>query len=305
MHGYFIGLVNRLYFVLIFMTDYYQILGISRKAGIQEIKTAFKKLALQYHPDKNAGSKIAEEKFKQINEAYQVLSDTNDKFMYDLKLNGLYTYSSSAEPAQQTTYSQTYSQEYTRPYSQPTYRYDPAVTRKAYIIGTLIMLVMAIIAYSLYTFMNHRSAHTKYAEALFYIDRSQTHKALDKLDEALYFDDTYAEAYLKRGQLQLEIGRNSIQAYSDFDKAIRYAESPVPEMYFFRALSLFKMGEYHRVIEDCTQALQEKSLKGPAFFLQAAAKKSLQNYQGACQDWQQAYKLGLASSADSLLLYCR
>lgn len=287
------------------MTDYYQILGISKQAGIQEIKAAFKKLALQYHPDRNGGNKAAEEKFKQINEAYQVLSDANDKFMYDLKLNGLYTYSSTAESTRQTTNHQTYSQEYTRPYTQPAYRYDPAANRKAYLVGTVIMLVLAVVGYSLYTFMNQRSARTKYAEALFYIDRSQTHRALDKLDEALDFDDTYAEAYLKRGQLQLEIGRNAIQAYADFDNAIRYAESPVAEMYFFRALSLYKMGEYHRVIEDCTQAIQEESIKGPAIFLQASAKKSLQNYQDACHDWQQAYELGLTGAADSLLRYCR
>jgi hypothetical protein len=65
------------------------------------------------------------------------------------------------------------------------------------------------------------------------------------------------------------------------------------------------MGEYKRVIEDCAQASREEALQGPAVFLQAAAKKALQDHQGACQDWQQALGLGLASSADSLLLYCR
>jgi hypothetical protein len=76
-------------------------------------------------------------------------------------------------------------------------------------------------------------------------------------------------------------------------------------MYFFRALSLYKMGEYNQVLKDCAQASHEEVLQGPAVFLQAAAKNALKDHQGACQDWRQAYELGLASAADSLLLHCR
>ncbi|QHT66103.1 J domain-containing protein [Rhodocytophaga rosea] len=285
------------------MTDYYQILGISRQAGIQEIKSAFKKLALQYHPDRNAGSLVAEEKFKQINEAYQVLSDTQDKLIYDLKLNGYSSYSYTTDTTQQPTYNQTYT--YSRPYSPPTYRHDPNAARKAYGVGTIIILIMAIIGYSLYTFMNQRSARMRYAEALYYIDRNQTYNAFTKLEEAIEFDDEYAEAYLKRGQLWLQLDANSIHAYEDFDKAIRHSKVPVPEMYLFRAMSLLKMRRYERVLTDCAQAIHEPTLKGPAIFLQAAAKKALQDKRGACHDWQQAYELGLTSSADSLLRYCR
>ena len=67
--------------------NYYQILGIDRKATKEEIKTAFKKLAIQFHPDKNAGDKTAEEKFKLINEAHSTLSDTKKKALYDQKLD--------------------------------------------------------------------------------------------------------------------------------------------------------------------------------------------------------------------------
>jgi len=63
--------------------DYYQILGISRNASLEEVKKAFRVLAQKYHPDKNPGSKSAEEKFKDINEAYQVLSDPDKKQQYD------------------------------------------------------------------------------------------------------------------------------------------------------------------------------------------------------------------------------
>ena len=63
--------------------DYYTILGITKKATDEEIKKAFRKLAVKYHPDKNPGNKEAEEKFKEINEAYEVLSDAEKRKQYD------------------------------------------------------------------------------------------------------------------------------------------------------------------------------------------------------------------------------
>ena len=65
------------------MSDYYEILGVSKDADSDEIKKAFRKLALKYHPDRNAGDKEAEEKFKEINEAYQVLGNDERRQTYD------------------------------------------------------------------------------------------------------------------------------------------------------------------------------------------------------------------------------
>lgn len=66
------------------MKDYYQILGVSRDATLEEIKRAYRRLALKYHPDRNPGDKEAEEKFKEINEAYAVLSDPEKRRQYDM-----------------------------------------------------------------------------------------------------------------------------------------------------------------------------------------------------------------------------
>ncbi len=68
---------------MIVTLEYYEILEISRDADAAEIKKAYRKLALQYHPDRNQGDKEAEEKFKAINEAYQVLSDEQKRATYD------------------------------------------------------------------------------------------------------------------------------------------------------------------------------------------------------------------------------
>jgi molecular chaperone DnaJ len=64
-------------------SDYYELLGVPKKAGAKEIRTAFRKLARKYHPDLNPGDKASEEKFKQLQEAYDVLSDTKKRQMYD------------------------------------------------------------------------------------------------------------------------------------------------------------------------------------------------------------------------------
>ncbi len=77
--------------------EYYKVLGVAKGASAEEIKKAFRKLALKYHPDRNKGDKEAEDKFKEINEAYAVLSDPKKKQEYD-------TYGSSG-------FKQRYSQE--------------------------------------------------------------------------------------------------------------------------------------------------------------------------------------------------
>ncbi len=63
--------------------DYYEVLGVSKTASADEIKKAYRKMAIKYHPDKNPGDKAAEEKFKEAAEAYDVLSDANKRAKYD------------------------------------------------------------------------------------------------------------------------------------------------------------------------------------------------------------------------------
>jgi curved DNA-binding protein len=63
--------------------DYYKILGVERNANEDDIRKAYRKLAMQYHPDRNPNDKQAEERFKEINEAYQVLSDHQKRSLYD------------------------------------------------------------------------------------------------------------------------------------------------------------------------------------------------------------------------------
>src|SRR4030042_5749155 len=66
------------------MNDYYEILAVSRQATPEEIKASYRRLALKYHPDRNPGDRVAEEQFKRVSEAYQVLSDSEKRQLYDL-----------------------------------------------------------------------------------------------------------------------------------------------------------------------------------------------------------------------------
>ncbi|UZV89419.1 DnaJ domain-containing protein, partial [Treponema pallidum] len=69
--------------VIVAKKDYYEVLGISKTASGEEIKKAYRRLAIQFHPDRNQGNKEAEERFKEATEAYEVLIDAQKRAAYD------------------------------------------------------------------------------------------------------------------------------------------------------------------------------------------------------------------------------
>ena len=88
------------------MSDFYEDLGVEKTATAEQIKKAYRTLAFKYHPDRNPGDKVAEEKFKKINAAYEVIGDEAKRRNYDLMGQSAYNnYSQNAENTYQNTYS--------------------------------------------------------------------------------------------------------------------------------------------------------------------------------------------------------
>jgi curved DNA-binding protein CbpA len=287
------------------MANYYEILGVSQQASSQEIKSSFKKLALLYHPDRNPGNSLAEEQFKQINEAYQVLSDSNNKLIYDLKLNGQYIpqvpvypqygpgsrreYRYRAEGGMQADY-------------QP--RFTKQQIRNVYMIGSLFFVCIFVFSYLLYGYMNRKTAVIHYQQALAYVAENKLYPAMYELNEALQFNPEYAQAYQSRGELHLVAGPSYKLALADFNNAIKYSEAPTPEMYFYRGLCQYKTGNYAQAIVDTQEAYRDEELKGSALYLRGSAKKALQDIEGACKDWQAAFAAGISEVQDSIQVTC-
>ncbi|HEY6161583.1 MAG TPA: DnaJ domain-containing protein [Bacteroidia bacterium] len=128
------------------LRNFYQVLGVSTTASLEEINTAYRKLAKRFHPDRNPGNKHIEERFKEITEAYNTLSDEEKRSKYDLKF--LYTSNARSE---RTTYSAA-----TKTTAQPRYKVKkerpPTKSEKrsvriifASVVGFIILVTVMII----------------------------------------------------------------------------------------------------------------------------------------------------------------
>jgi tetratricopeptide (TPR) repeat protein len=144
------------------LINYYYILGLSQSATQAEIKTAYRKLALRYHPDKNGGSSYAEERFKQISEAYRVLSNPRKKARHDWSLE--YEAYQQTQPAWNYTPPRQETTTYTQARPQYTRRKRPPLryTSRHNIIATAwafsIFFAVALVVVSVSLWNSHRLA---------------------------------------------------------------------------------------------------------------------------------------------------
>ena len=98
------------------MSNYYEILGVSKNATADEIKKAYRTLAFKYHPDRNQGNAAAEEKFKQISAAYDVLGDESKRRQYDM--GGYSTENAYSSSSAQQQYQRQYQYTYQNPFGE-------------------------------------------------------------------------------------------------------------------------------------------------------------------------------------------
>jgi curved DNA-binding protein CbpA len=140
-------------------TNYYIVLGVPNSASFEEIKAAYRELAKKYHPDKNPGNKAAEDFFKEVQQAYAVLSNTEKRRQFDLR----FSYTAGPEPAKKATttpytgnayqYAQQQAQyrQQQRPNPQPKAKGRPEKSENHYIlisVGVALILLYFIISYS-------------------------------------------------------------------------------------------------------------------------------------------------------------
>jgi curved DNA-binding protein CbpA len=229
--------------------NYYNILEVSTTADAREIKMAFKRLAKQYHPDKHRGNAFFEDKFKQVNEAYQVLSNPHKRAVYDLKLQYLLR-----ERVRQAAHQQQHRYRYQEPVRRPAsvseryYRNIPQtrfVKRDWYIVS-MIFIGILFLSLLLKLAMDHIAARENFHQAIECLDQQQWSRAHSFLSEAIEFKGDYAEAYLKRAYIEMEIYRDYPAALPDLDAAIAHAENKTAQMYYLRGV--------------CHQALQHNEI---------------------------------------------
>ncbi len=241
--------------------NYYQILGIGVRASQAEIKSAYKKLARQFHPDLNQGSIAHEEQFKKILEAYQTLSDPQKRDRYDMSLfyraMGASAGSTSGNPDAAyrnvpRTARQRDDEAYRKRQSErQAYREATGPPEKRKIsphtiaIALLVLSSFIMLSYWLGYAMNHHMARKHMAEGDFVT--------------ALEFDDEYAEAYHARYIALLKVKQVPKILLADINRAIHFSDEPQPLWLLERATLYLSMDS----LKSCERDLLAASRAGP------------------------------------------
>lgn len=273
--------------------NYYTILEVNPSATAAEIKAAYKKLARQYHPDKHQGNRLFEEKFKVINEAYQVLSDDKKRAMYDSRLQ-YQTVQLRAMQQQQTRYQAPLRTRKPASYTERYYRNIPKrqFQRKdiKIIVGVFVGIIVASLMVKL--LMDHITGLSKYHDALHYIKTKEWSMAHSLLTKTIYFKPEFADAYSRRAGIEMNIYQNYQAAISDLNEAIALAEQPAAELFYRKGQCYEKLRRDTLAEKQMTKALLANQLYAPAYFERGMIRATLLNtYSAAIQDFNVFLKL--------------
>ena len=251
------------------MVDLYKILGIPSSASSSQIKSAFKKLAVKYHPDKNQGNTAAEDKFKEINTAYQILSDPIKKSEYDRrKQSGHQAHTNSyQQPHEQPTgrqrdkYYQRKNGNYQAP---PNYTYTPKPPAKPPMNGWEVagwlgggITLMTCFILGLAYFLGNYEAEQKLEEAKheYYVNRNAS-KALKLISESLNRNDEYGEAYKYNAIILSAHNTTPTHVLYNFNQAVEHLDEADAEVLFGRAEVLIKLKRFDDAKKDLDAGLK-------------------------------------------------
>lgn len=287
------------------MPDFYELLGLNNAATAAEIRTAYRRLALRWHPDRNPGDAAAEEHFKRLNDAYQVLGDPERRRQYDV----LRWYAALGQAPPVIT-----------PRRDPAYRPRPGATTHRpsplndpplpesrlwmrWLLTFVIGIGLAVLAKApidrWHGVREFRQAERRLAEG-------DTTEALYQLSEAIFHQPEYAEAYRLRGELlRHQVGSEQL-AYQDLNAALKLAEHDLDaELRLNLGLCCLKIGRAAEAETHLTRALHLESAFVRAYLARGLARLQQRNTVGACQDWQSAERLGETAARELVETYCR
>lgn len=209
--------------------NYYEILYISPQATLSEIKTAFRRLARQYHPDLNPNNPAAELKFKQINQAYQVLCDPHQRHLYDQQVNSNFAQSSPSKLTEQDYYHRGITQTQCQNHLDAIKSFTKAIELNPTFIEAYLRRIETFDKIQKYRQVLEDCNHVlqlnpNSPQAYYYLGCSRQHlgytqSAIEAYTQAIQMQPTNAQCYYHRGLAYHELKDFSL-AFKDFEQAI-------------------------------------------------------------------------------------
>jgi curved DNA-binding protein CbpA len=268
---------------IIHLQNYYEILGLTLFATASEIKQAYKKMAMLYHPDRNPDNPQAEELFKRLNEAYHVLTDPQRKQAYDQLL--VYGRITNLKPSARRAY-YAYRRE---PQAKPYYH---ITDMQAGMIAILLITYFFFALNSFYTF----HSRLRYILAVNAYEVKDYQTAIEHAKKSISSDDTFAKAHLLAGIIHLEHLKQNMAAAENFTRLIETTEIPKLDYYLKRAVAYSNANKNKEALHDFNFVLSHNPSSpellaqiGKAYFYQ------LNNYEEALKIYNRLDSMGLAN----------
>ncbi len=237
--------------------SYYEILGIDKTASLREIKKAYYKLALDYHPDRNPGQPDIEKKFIEVSTAYQILSNPSERNKYDR----------SAETGDLEAFKEYWeNQNVKRPPPPPAYYRRKAgqveYTNKAKILGGIIVAVMVIIIVLVPIFLLRTASKHNYTEGQLLYGKKFYFEALQKYDQSITeIGWKNAEACTFAGYILTWNLQNPEHAIKYLEKGLRYkpGDSLASTIHYLLGINLIKLNNKKDAMKELSMVYPNSS----------------------------------------------
>ncbi|WP_133271200.1 J domain-containing protein [Hymenobacter radiodurans] len=265
--------------------NHYQVLGVGATASAHDIKAAYKRLAIQYHPDKHGGSTRYEEQFKAVNAAYRVLSDAGRRAVYDHQLRR------AAQALEAQRQQQAYRHQGQRVYGVPMppppapmrtrtpagsaerhYRPIPKrrkFTRRDYLLTAGFIGLFVLFIFSVKVTMDHVTAVGNYDDGLRAYAEGEWSTAHSFFSEALHFKPNYTEALRRRAEITELVYHQPAVAQNDYRAALPNTTHPTDRAFILHRLGRYEARQQQPIVADqlLTQAVTLDSTRAGAWIL--------------------------------------